>query len=383
MISGLGVAVVTAALIVILSVFNGFDDLIKKFYNSFDADIKIISNEQKTFIPQEGFLKFLYNSQEIENYSFVLEENAMLKYEGKQIIATLKGVDENYHNISGIDTMIKRGEYLLHESNIPLAIAGWGIAYNLQLDFERINQITIYLPSRTKMFSGNFQDATNNINTLRIYAAGAFATNQEEYDTKYLILPIKEVRKLLEYENEISSIEIKLKNNINSTEFIKETTTKFGNSLILMDRNLQHEDVYKILKSEKLMLFIILIFILIIASFNLIASLSMIIIDKRNDIEILKSMGTDDKMIKKIFFLDGFFINLIGITTGLVLGTIICILQIKFGLVSLGSDGAYIIQNYPVKLIFNDYIYVFFSVLTIGIITTIIPIKFLSKRNKN
>ena len=372
-ISLLAVAVITAALIVLLSVFNGFDSLIKNFYNSFDPDIKIVSTNNSKFVPKNGLLNFLDSNEDIISYSYVLEENAMLKYEDKQVIATLKGVDDNYMSVTGIDTIIRRGEYSIGDEKFPKAVAGWGLAYNLLLDFEYLNPITIYIPSRTQKISGNLTDLSNNINTLKIYASGAFETFQEEYDSKYLIIPIKEVQKLTEYDNKISSIELKLKKQNNN--FAEKFNKQFQNSYKALDRNLQHDSVYKILKSEKLMIFLILIFILIIASFNFISTLSMIILDKKKDVEILISLGAKNTDIKKIFFIQGLAINFLGIIIGIFIGTVFCVLQLKFGLISLGNGESYIVQNYPVKIIFSDYILVFISVMVVGAISSILPLR--------
>lgn len=372
-ISLLAVAVITAALIVLLSVFNGFDSLIKNFYNSFDPDIKIVSTNNSKFVPKNDLLSFLDSNEDIISYSYVLEENAMLKYEDKQVIATLKGVDDNYMSVTGIDTIIRRGEYSIGDEKFPKAVAGWGLAYNLLLDFEYLNPITIYIPSRTQKISGNLTDLSNNINTLKIYASGAFETFQEEYDSKYLIIPIKEVQKLTEYDNKISSIELKLKKQNNN--FAEKFNKQFQNSYKALDRNLQHDSVYKILKSEKLMIFLILIFILIIASFNFISTLSMIILDKKKDVEILISLGAKNTDIKKIFFIQGLAINFLGIIIGIFIGTVFCVLQLKFGLISLGNGESYIVQNYPVKIIFSDYILVFISVMVVGAISSILPLR--------
>lgn len=372
-ISLLAVAVITAALIVLLSVFNGFDSLIKNFYDSFDPDIKIVSTNNSKFVPKNDLLNFLDSNEDIISYSYVLEENAMLKYEDKQVIATLKGVDDNYMSVTGIDTIIRRGEYSIGDEKFPKAVAGWGLAYNLLLDFEYLNPITIYIPSRTQKISGNLTDLSNNINTLKIYASGAFETFQEEYDSKYLIIPIKEVQKLTEYDNKISSIELKLKKQNNN--FAEKFNKQFQNSYKALDRNLQHDSVYKILKSEKLMIFLILIFILIIASFNFISTLSMIILDKKKDVEILISLGAKNTDIKKIFFIQGLAINFLGIIIGIFIGTVFCVLQLKFGLISLGNGESYIVQNYPVKIIFSDYILVFISVMVVGAISSILPLR--------
>lgn len=375
----MGVAVGTAALIIILSVFNGFDNLLKKLYSSFDPDIKIISSLGKTFIPDDKLINKITNCEFIDIYSFSMEENAMLKFGDRQMIATVKGVDDKYNKVTGIDSMLIRGSYKLYEQDIPLAITGQGIAYNLGLNFNLTSPISIYIPSRTKEFKGNFQDVTDNINVAHVYPNGSFSI-QQEYDVKYVIIPLRELQQLLEYDENISSIEIKLKKKANLKKAVKYLQTELGNDFKILDRNLQHEYAYKIMKSEKWAIFMILVFILLIASFNIIGSLTMLIVDKKNDISILKSLGADNKMIRNIFFFEGLSISISGAISGLVLGSLICWLQMEFGLIKLGNGGAFIIENYPVLIQWTDFIYVFAAVMIIGIFAAWYPVRYITKK---
>jgi lipoprotein-releasing system permease protein len=378
-ISVLGVATGTAALIIILSVFNGFDDLLQKLYNSFDPDIKIISSSGKTFDPDEKFVKNLKTCDFVDEYSFCLEENAMLQYGEKQIIATIKGVDDKYEKVTGLDTMIVQGDYKLKEQNVPCGIAGQGIAYNLELTVDFAYPVSVFIPGRTKEFSGNYSDAADNINQSLIYTAGIFSI-QQEYDTKYFIMPLEEVRKLLEYETEISSAEIKLNKGVEVKEAVEQLESLLGEAFEVQDRNKQHEYAYKIMQSEKWAIFMILVFILLIASFNVIGSLTMLIIEKKNDIQILKSLGADNRTIRNIFFLEGLFISASGAITGLILGTAVCFAQIQFGLVKLGTGGSFIIENYPVLMKSTDFIYVFITVMIIGTFAAWYPVRYITKK---
>lgn len=378
-ISIVGVATGTAALIIILSVFNGFDDLLKKLYNSFDPDIKIVSAKGKTFIPDKGLIKKIEAQDFIDVYTLCLEENAMIEYGEKQIIATIKGVDRRYKKVTGLDSMIVKGDYALYEQGIPLAIAGQGIAYDLELDLDYMSPVNIYIPSRTREFNGNFQDASENINQAMVYTTGIF-TIQQEYDTKYIIIPIEVVRELLEYEDNISSIEIKLEPETDVEDAVETLEGLLGEKFKIQDRNKQHEYAYKIMQSEKWAIFMILVFILLIASFNVIGSLTMLIIDKKNDIQILKSLGANNKTIRQIFFLEGVFISICGALLGLVIGGLVCWAQITFGLVKLGNSGAFIIENYPVLINWTDFIYVFFTVMLIGIFAAWYPVRYITKK---
>lgn len=378
-VSIMGVATGTAALIIILSVFNGFDDLLKKLYNSFDPDIKIISSKTKTFIPNETVTNALNDLDFIEMYSLCVEENAMIEYEEKQIIATIKGVDNNYNTVTGLDSMIIRGNYDLYEQEVALAIVGQGIAFDLGLSLDFVAPLNIYIPSRTKSFKGNFQDASDNINRAIVYTSGVFAI-QQEYDTKYVVMPIDVVRVLLEYDEEISSVEIKLKPDTDIDEAVSQIQTLLGENFEVQDRNKQHEYAYKIMQSEKWAIFMILVFILIIASFNVIGSLTMLIIDKKNDIQTLKSLGANNKTIRNIFFLEGVFISMSGALFGLIMGGFVCWAQISFGLVKLGSSGAFIIENYPVLIKFSDFAYVFITVMLIGLFAAWYPVRYITKK---
>ncbi|MDD2385341.1 MAG: FtsX-like permease family protein [Bacteroidales bacterium] len=381
-ISIMGVAVGTAALIIILSVFNGFDDLLKRLYNSFDPDIKVIAAEGKTFEANQNLLSKLENIDFIDVYSMCLEENAMLEYGDKQIIATIKGVDDKYQYVTGLDSMIVNGTFQQYEQNIPLGIAGQGIAYDLELSTDFTQPVNIYIPSRTGKFRGNFQDASSNINKAIVYTVGVFMI-QQEYDTKYYIVPLETAQILLEFENSLSSLEIKLKKGTNTKDAVKKLSTILGDKFEIQDRNKQHEYAYKIMQTEKWAIFMILVFILLIASFNVIGSLTMLIIDKKQDIQILKSLGAGNKTIRHIFFLEGVFISFVGAIAGLIIGGFICWLQMRFGLVKLGNEGSFIINSYPVLIKWIDFVYVTITVMIIGTFAAWYPVRYITKKFAN
>lgn len=378
-ISVLGVATGTAALVIILSVFNGFEDLLKKLNNAFDPDIKIEALYSKTFSADKELLRQINELDFVEAYSKVLEENAMLEYRDRQIIATIKGVDHNFRNVSGVDTMIVSGEYENYVEDVPVAVTGRAIALNLRLTLDFIHPVRVYVPSRTGRLRGGFQDATDNINRLHVYVAGLFAI-QQEFDTKYFILPLKEVQNLLEYENEISAIEIKLSENASLRNSLRTLQNIVGDDFSVKDRNMQHEYAYRIMKAEKWTIFMILIFILLIASFNVIGSLTMLIIDKKNDIQILKSMGADNNTIRNIFFYEGVLISFCGAIGGIFFGALVSWLQMKYGLVGLGTGGSFIIDAYPVSLKALDLVYIFFAVMIIGTLAAWYPVRYITRK---
>ncbi|NLA23769.1 MAG: ABC transporter permease [Bacteroidales bacterium] len=378
-ISVLGVAVGTAALIVILSVFNGFDGLIKTLFTTFDPDIKITASNAKTFVPESEHINILELESNIQDYSFTLEENALLEYDGQQMIASIKGVDEKYLRVTGLDSIIIAGEFYFYYNNIPTAIAGRGVSLRLNLDLEFIAPVKVHIPSRNANVTGSFQDAFNLINTRNVYTSGVFSV-QQDYDNKYYIVPLYFAQEVLEYDEDISAIEIKLKNTDKTRLSKKNLQEKLGDDFIVADRNDQHKFLYQVMRSEKWVIFLILIFILIIASFNVIASLTMLIIDKKRDINTLRSMGANSSQIRKIFLIEGMLISLLGAIIGLVLGGVICFIQQKYGLVKLGDSGDFIINAYPVLINYFDFGIVFVSVLVIGFFAAWYPVRYITKR---
>lgn len=379
-----GVAVGTAALVIVLSVFNGFEDLLMKLNNSFDPDIKVQPVSGKTFVPDAAFESALGDCDYISSYSYVLEENALLQYNDKQLIATIKGVDDRYLETTGIDTMIVRGEPLLGNAGVHCAIMGAGVAYSMGVDCNYVNPLTVNIPSRTKEMKGNFSDAASDLlNSVTLYVSGVFAI-QQEYDSRYVIMPIGDVRRLLEFDTGVGAVEIKLKSENKSDEAVKFLSERLGDRFQVLDRSKQHEYAYKIMQSEKWAIFMILIFILLIASFNIIASITMLIIDKRHDISILRSMGADDSAIRRIFFAEGLGISILGAVVGLFVGGIICWLQMTYGFVKLGGgSGSFIIDAYPVAIHLVDILWSFAAVMLIGLFAAWIPVRFVTRKLKN
>ena len=235
----------------------------------------------------------------------------------------------------------------------------------------------VHIPSRTAELKGNFQDVQSVINTGNVYPTGVFAI-QQDYDEKYIIVPLSFARKMLEYDQEISAIEVKLVNGADLNKTKSEIKSIFGPAYKVADRQEQHEFLYKVLKSEKWAIFMIMIFIVLIASFNIVGSLTMLIIDKKKDINILKSLGAESKTIRRVFFLQGMFISLIGALIGLLLGGIICYIQQTYEIITLGKGGSYIINAYPVLMKGLDFVAVFGAVMLIGFLASWYPVKYLT-----
>jgi lipoprotein-releasing system permease protein len=379
-ISVLGVAVGTMALIVVLSVFNGFDDLIHSLFNSFSPDLQITVVHGKTFDPGTEEFNEIKNLEGVADFAEILEDKALLRYNKKQTIGTVKGVSENFEEISGVDTMIVNGDFILTSQEEDYTIIGQGIAYflnvNMNIDKNYQFPVAVYVPRRTSQVSLNPEQS---IRKKYIFPSGIFSIEQN-YDSKYIIVPLAFARDLFEYSNEVSSIEVKLTNNANLRSIQNKIKDILGPEFEVKTRYEQNELFYKTMQSEKYVIFLILVFILVVASFNVIGSLTMLILEKKFDISTLRSLGTDLSVIKKVFLYEGCLISLIGAVIGLVTGLLICWLQIKYKLIKLQGSGTFIIDSYPVSIEIYDIIAVLIVVFFIGLIAAWYPIRYITKR---
>ncbi len=375
-ISVAGVTVGTMALIIVLSVFNGLETLVRSIFNTFDPDLKITSVEGKTFVPDTATLSILSNINGVACYSLCVEENALLRYGDKQYVAAIKGVDGNYAQVTGIDSSMWDGEFTLRSDNgRPFAIPGIGIANFLGIRVNFIEALNIYVPKRTGTADLNPEDAfiRNYILPSGIYQV------EQEYDSKYVFVPIDFARELLEYDSEITSLEIKFEEGAKEAVVQKEVIRLYGKEFMVQNKYEQQEIFYKVMKSERIAIFFILTLILIIASFSIIGSLTMLIIEKERDIGILRSLGADNMLIRKIFIFEGWLISIFGAFTGIVLGFAVCWVQQKYGLVRLQSDSL-IVNAYPVVMKIKDFIIVLATVLMIGFWAAWYPVRFLTKK---
>jgi len=371
-----GVAVGTMALIIVLSVFNGLESLVRSIFNTFDPDLKITAAEGKTFVPDSTSLVLLSKVNGVECYSLCVEENALLKYGDKQYIATIKGVDDHYNEVTDIDSSMWDGEFLLRsEQGRPYAIPGIGIANFLGLRVNFITPLNIYVLKRTGDADLNPENAF-----IRnyIFPSGIYQVEQE-YDSKYVFMPLDFARELLEYKSEVTSLEVKFKEGARESAVQKEVMKIFGKEFVVQNKYEQQEIFYKVMKSERLAIFLILSLILVIASFSIIGSLTMLIIEKERDVEILRSLGADNDLIRKIFIFEGWLISILGAAAGIILGFLICWVQQTYGIVRLRSDSL-VMDAYPVVMKIKDFIIVPATVLLIGYWAAWYPVRFLSKK---
>ncbi len=372
-ISVFSVAVGTFALVVVLSAFNGLEKLVESLFESFDADIRIELTEGKTF--DSGTIDYnkLANIPGVANYTRVLKEVCGVRYKKQQTIIQIKGVDGSYLEMSKIDSNVVEGKTALKENNINYAIIGYGISLQLKLNVTAsAENLTIYAPKRGGI---SMLNAMNSIYRKQISPAAIFYLSPE-YDNKYIITSLEFAQDLLQYENEISSIEVLAEEGTGLEELVKKLSAFFGDRFTVKSRLEFNQILYKTNKTEKWVTFLILIFILIIAAFNTLSSLSMLIIDKKKDINTLMHLGANKNLVRSIFFFEGMLINLTGALSGLILGVIICLLQEHLGLIRLEGG---IVDYYPVHLNPIELVYILITVIVIGLLTSWYPVLNLTK----
>jgi lipoprotein-releasing system permease protein len=375
-ISVVGVTVGSMALIIVLSVFNGFETLIVSLFNSFNPDLVITVEKGKTFRFEDFPSGEISSLPGVYVMTEVIEENALLKYRDQQYIATIKGVSNEFEQMSGLDTMLVDGTFLLYERGMPRMIMGAGVSYFLNAGLrDLLNPVTIYVPNRTGKVTMQMDQA---FNSKPIFPSAIFSI-QQDFDTRYAIVPIDFLRQLLNYEDEVTAVEIGLKPGFNANKIKQEIQKIVGDDFVVKNRFEQQALLYKVMQSEKWAIFLILTFILIIATFNVISSLTMLILDKKKDIAVLHSMGADNRLIKKIFLTEGIMISIGGALMGLVLGGAVSWLQQTFGFIALGDgNGSFVIDAYPVEILWTDFVVVFFTVIVLGLLAAWYPVRQIS-----
>ena len=371
-ISAIGMAIGTAALIIILSVYNGFDALIKSMMSNVEPDLLVVPSAGKTFVPSDNGFDWIYEQPEVKSMCCVLQEQVFINYDGKQKLAKAKGVDWIYETESTIGNCIIKGEFKLHKGDIPLAVVGTGMAYEMGIDPAFLSPIDIYYPTRTRKIS--MANPAASIESTRVWPAGTFSVNAD-IDKELMILPIAKMQELLEYEADVvSGMEIRLTEGTTAKQtkkLQKKISEVLGNKFIVKDRYQQNESLYKMMKYEKAAIFMILIFVVLIIAFNIFGSLSMLIIEKSGDIQTLKSLGAKDSLIKRIFILEGWIISLVGLGAGLIIGVGFSLAQQYFGFIKM--PGHFVVQAYPIILSWSDILLVVAGVATIGYLIATLP----------
>ena len=373
-ITQVGIAIGTAALVLVLSVFNGFENLVLDMYNVFDPHIKITSAEGKNF-QNKKIIDLLLLEEEINVFSSVLEEKVLVEYNKKQYLATIKGVDTNYNKLTNFDSILVNGDYIDNFQKTNVAVVGRGVAYYLSMNIGSFfENMTIYLPNRN---SKNILKIENAFVSSSISPVGIFGV-QQEIDSKYIITPISFVQNLIQKQQYVSAIEINLKEKSKMLDFQKMLSEELGEKYLIKNQYQQQDFLFKILNTERLVVLLILIFIMIISAFNIISSLAVLIIDKKNDIDQLNNLGLDKQSIRRVFTYKSMLGVLSGSFFGLLFGFSLAYLQQEFGFVKMG-EGSFVIDAYPVKILLKDLIFIQIIVLLIGFVASLLTSRLMLK----
>ena len=381
MISACGIAVATAAMVCTLSVFNGFSDIAAQSFSAIDPQLQILPAKGKVFNPEDAVILKVKELDGIQSVSEMLEENALIKFEDRQVPALVKGVSPEFLKQIDAGKILLDGHFNLKEGDVQYGVIGAGLAITLGLRMGYVSPLEIYVPKRNARV--NTANPAANFTISHVYPSGVFALNQQQYDEQTMFVSLELAREIFRYENEVSSLNLILENELSTNRIKKEIKTILGEQYLVKDRFEQQEDSFRMVSVEKWVTFLILSFILVIAIFNIIGSLSMLILEKKGDISILRNMGASKKLILKIFSFEGWLISFIGAISGLTIGLTLCLLQQHFGLLKLGDTaGAFIVDSYPVLVQFTDIIFIALTVLVIGFVAVLYPINNLRKQLK-
>ena len=378
-----GVALATLAMVCTLSVFNGFRDLVATMFTAFDPELKITSVSGKVFDSEDERIQSLNQWPEVEVFSCSLEDNAMVQYKGRQAMVVIKGVEDNFNQLTAIDSILYgRGELILHDEVVDYAIPGIELVSVLGTGIRFLNPLEVFAPKRGAKI--NVANPTTSFQTDYLHSSGlVFAVNQQKYDASYILTSLSFARNLFQYDTEVSSVELKLLPDANFSQVKDKIEDLLGSGFKVQDRYEQQLDTYRIMEVEKLISYIFLTFILLIACFNVIGSLSMLIIEKRKDVETLRNLGADNKLVYRIFLFEGCLISFIGALVGVVLGLVLCLIQQEFGILSLGNGdmaGAFVVDAYPVSVQLGDVCLVLITVLLVSFLSVQYPVRYLFKK---
>ncbi|NDV69857.1 FtsX-like permease family protein [Dysgonomonas sp. 25] len=374
-----GIAVATAVMICLLSVFNGFTDTITLTFSDFDPDLEITVARGKVFNPDDETIQQVLKLDGVAFSAQKLEENALLRYDERQEPIVLRGLSQDFEYIADLNKYVMSGEFGLRNGDIDFGVVGIGIAAKLGMQANSIRPLEIYMPKRNERY--NPANPTKAFAKKDAYISGIFMLNQAKYDEHMLIVSIDLVRELLQYTNEVSSIDIKVAHGADINEVQKQIQTILGDKYLVKNRFQQQESTYRMVNIEKWVTFLILTIIIIIAVFNVVGSLSMLILEKMDDITVLQKLGAKKNLICKIFLYEGWLITFIGTVIGLILGLVLCLLQQHFGLISLGNTpGAFIIDAYPVSIDLQDVFITFITVSVVGVLAVFYPVNTLRKK---
>ncbi len=376
-VSAAAVGVVTAAMVCVMSVMNGFGSMVEQLFSQFDPDIRIEAATGKSFLLDPQTLKHISDLPSVAMLSQTIEETALVYFDDKQMPVQLRGVDTAFSALTHIDQIITDGKFQVYDGAFERAVLGQGLAWQLGIGAHFVQAIHIYVPKRTGTVNMLRPDLSFNHETC--FIAGTFAVQQTKYDDALMLVSIDMARRLLDYDdNQVSALLVQTKQGVSTRQAKRELQSVLGDNYRILDRYQQQEDFFRILRIEKLLTALLLAFILLIATFNIISALSMLIIDKQRDIEVLFHLGADPKMIRRIFFVEGWLISGLGAAVGLVVGLIVCLVQEHFGILKLGSGTEYVLSAYPVSVQWQDMLVIMAIVSVLGAVAAYIPAKRIS-----
>ena len=375
-ISVTGVAVATMALVIVLSVFNGFHDLVASFFTNFDPQLKVVPVEGKTAPADDPILTKIRHLPQVDVSTECVEDQALAMYRDKQAMVVVKGVDDNFDQLTHIkEILYGDGEYSLHAANLQYGILGIRLANTLGTSADFGDYLRIYAPQREGQFDVMSPEEGFVVDSL-LSPGVVFAVNQSKYDRNYIVTSVTFARLLFGQDGMLSSLELRLKDGSDLDAVKSEMRKIAGTKYKVLDRFEQQADTFKIMQIEKVMAYIFLTFILIVACFNIIGSLSMLIIDKKKDVETLRSLGADDRQVKRIFLFEGRMISALGALLGIGLGLLLCWLQQSYGLVKMGErSGSFVVNAYPVSVHYDDVLFIFLTVMAVGWIAVWYPVR--------
>ena len=379
-ISVCGVALATAALVVTLSVFNGFREMVASFFTAFDPELKVTLAEGKTLAADDPALAKLRAMEDIEVYTEVLEDQALIVGNERQWVITIKGVSDNFAQQADMESLLYGdGEFVLHADVLDYGVMGIRLAAALGLGTSYEGGLPIYAPRRGERV--NMGNPMQSFNRDELYSPGVvFAVNQGKYDAGYIVTSLAFARQLFDQQSQVSAIELKLRPEADLHKAQAKIRAILGDRFRVQDRYEQQEDTFRIMQIEKFIAYIFLSFILLVASFNIIGSLSMLMIEKRENVQTLRALGANDRQIGQIFLFEGWLISGIGALVGIGIGLALCWVQIQFGLVKLGqTEGAFLVDAYPVSVQSSDLLLVFATVLLVGLIAVWLPVRHMIK----
>lgn len=381
LISVCGVATATLATVCVLSVLNGFENLVADMFSAFDPQLKIIPVHGKTFDPEAAHLSEILALTDAASVAESLEDNVLLGYRGRQAPAVLKGVSNNYLDATGITSILLDGEARLMDGDSYRALLGVSLANRIGVNAAFVYPMEVFAPERTGRI--NPANPATAYRKEYVFIGGVFQVKQARYDENFLIAPMAAARALFGNEKEVSALEIALKPGVHVEKVQKKIQSIVGSGFAVQDRYRQQEDSFRMIEIEKWVSFLILCFILLVAAFNIISSLSMLIIDKQADVETLRKLGADNRLITRIFLFEGWLISAAGALAGIVLGALLCIGQQHFGWLKLGTEGSFAVDAYPVALSATDLLFILAVALSIGFLSAFYPVRFLAKRQGN